>query len=342
MNSAVPLTISDPAWLAHRYDRPSDSYWFRHLRREQHADGPFLTDDLVGKAPSATMTRAESVVLAKADQAPIHFLFHSAFCASTLLTRALDHPDVAMGLSEPVLLNDVVGVRRRREMEAREVGHLLDDTLTMLARGWGAGEAVVVKPSCVVGPLAAGILTLRPDAKALFLYTPLDQFLSSVARKGMWCRLWVRELLEGLAIEGAVDLGFSQSDYFRLTDLQCAAVAWIAQHALFAGLVERFGEVRVRTLGSEALLADPQRALAALGKHFALSMNSATVTAMAQGSVFHRHSKDGNNFNAASRAAEREQAEAAHGEELAKVYEWALVVAQRAGVSLNLGADLLG
>ncbi|MEQ1687347.1 MAG: hypothetical protein ABL874_02110 [Sphingopyxis sp.] len=287
------------------------------------------------------MTRADSVAAARAHQAPVHFLFHSAFCASTLLCRALDHSGVAMGLSEPVLLNDVVGVRRRREMEGRDVGRLLDDSLTLLARGWGAGEAVILKPSCVVNPLGAGMLTLRPDAKALCLYAPLDQFLSSVARKELWCRLWVRELLEGLIGDGVVDLGFTPSDYFRLTDLQCAAVGWLAQHRLFAALAERFGADRVRTMDSEMLLTDPKAALAAIAGHFSLATSAGVIAAMADAPAFRRHSKSGESFDADARRAERTAAETAHGDELAKVHEWALVVAERAGVSIPLPHPLL-
>lgn len=329
------MNIANAEWLAHRYVRESDCFWFHRVPRAHHSQGPFLIDDLVGECAAATMARSDAVAAARAHQAPVHFLFHSAFCASTLLCRALDHPGVAMGLSEPVLLNDVVGARRRREMEGRDVGRLLDDALTMLARGWGAGEAVIVKPSCVVNPLGAGIMTLRPDAKALCLYAPLDQFLASVARKELWCRLWVRELLEGLIGDGVVDLGFTPSDYFRLTDLQCAAVGWLAQHALFATLIERFGAHRVRTMDSEGLLADPKAALALIGGHFSLAADTTMIAAMADGPAFRRHSKSGESFGTDARRAERITAEAVHGDELSKVHDWALVVADRAGVIMS-------
>lgn len=341
MTSAAPFDVANPEWLAHRYDRGRDEFWFRHVPRARHMDGPFLTDDLLGDAPAEIGARGETVAIAKARQTPAHFLFHSAFCASTLLTRALDRRGIAMGISEPVLLNDVVGIWRRREMDGRDIGQLLDDAMTMLARRWTEGEAVVIKPSCVVNPLAAGLLTLRPDARALCLYAPLAQFLSSVARKGMWCRLWVRELLEALISDGVVDLGFTASDYFRLTDIQCAAVAWVAQHALFGSLIARFGADRVRAIDSEKLLADRHSALAALGAHFALNMDAAALAAMADGPAFRRHSKFGQDFDAAQRRAERESAEAVHGDELAKVHEWAVLVSERAGVSLQLGANLL-
>src|SRR3546814_9032762 len=99
------------------------------------------------------------------------------------------------------------------------------------------------------------MMALRPDTKALLLHAPLPEFLLSVARKGLWCRLWARELLEGLIRENLVDLGFETRDYFRLSDLQVAAVGWLAQQRLFVALANRFPD-RVRTLDSERLRSE--------------------------------------------------------------------------------------
>src|SRR3546814_7318944 len=80
----------------------------------------------------------------------------------------------------------------------------MDGALAMLARSFAPDEAVIVKPSNIFNPLARGALTLRPEARAILLYAPLRAFLLSVARKGMWCRLWCRELLETYLADGFV------------------------------------------------------------------------------------------------------------------------------------------
>ncbi|MCR5870828.1 hypothetical protein LRS12_08975 [Sphingomonas sp. J344] len=71
-----------------------------------------------------------------------------------------------MALSEPVLLNDIVGIRRRGEMAGPEIARLLDDALLLLARRWGPDETVVLKPSNIVAGLMGPMLALRPDARA--------------------------------------------------------------------------------------------------------------------------------------------------------------------------------
>jgi hypothetical protein len=341
------FTHGDPSWLAHRIDRAADAVRFHHVPRGRHGQIPFLTDDYVADAPMVAQPMA-AVQAARGEMvpAPLHFIFHSAFCASTLLCRALDAPGLAMGLSEPVMLNDIVGFRRRGEVDARGAGQMFDSALSLLARPWGAGEAVVVKPSNILNPVAAGLLTLRPDARAIVMTAPLPVFLASVARKGMWCRLWVRELLEGMVADGAVQLGFDGPALFRLTDLQVAAVGWLAQQQIFHGLIERFGGARVRSLSSEALMAAPVPVLAGVLAHFGLDGGNrdldALATRLAAGPAFTRNSKDGAAFSATDRAQDQARAMAAHGEEIDKVLVWAAAVAANAGVAMELGAAVAG
>jgi hypothetical protein len=327
---------ADPVWLAHRHDRASDRIMYHHVPRAMHRAGPFLTDALVGDRPRAIFGRAEAIARARTNTAPVHFILHSAFCASTLLVRAFDMPGVAMGLSEPVLLNDVTGVHRRGERKGAELARLLDESVTLLARRWGAGESVVVKPSNIICGLQRPLLALRPQSRALLLHAPLRTFLVSVAHKGLWCRLWVRELLEGLLREGLVELGFAPADYFRLSDLQVAAVGWLVQHRQFAVIAGQF-PTRVRSLDSERLLADPDAALAAVATLFGLT----DVRALTSNAAFARHSKSGAAFTRADRAAQHAAAIAAHGEEIDKVHAWAVALAGTAGIEMTLPLPLL-
>jgi hypothetical protein len=214
--------------------------------------------------------------------------------------------------------------------------------MTLLARPFAPGEMVLVKPSNILNPLAAAMLQLRREARAVLLYAPLPIFLASVARKGMWCRLWVREHLEGLITDQALDLGFTARDHFRQTDLQVAAVGWLAQHALFAALAGSSEPGRVVTLDSETLLAEPRRALEALTRHYGAAADQATLDLMAAGPAFGRHSKSGQPFSAVERRREQEVSAEAHGDEIAKVAEWAAAVAVNAGVPMTLPRPLLG
>ena len=92
MTDKAAQIVSDPEWLAHRYDERADSFHYRHVTRARHAEVGFATDDYLGKEDRPAVIRREEAAGLLGEQAPIHFIFHSAFCASTMLVRALDVP----------------------------------------------------------------------------------------------------------------------------------------------------------------------------------------------------------------------------------------------------------
>ncbi|MET0269446.1 MAG: hypothetical protein ABW173_03355 [Sphingomonas sp.] len=336
--SDMATIARDPTWLPHRYDPGHDAVHFMRLDRAGHRARTFLTDAELPAAPPLVLARAPVVAAAAGAAAPIHFVFHSAYCCSTLVARALDRTGAAMALKEPQILNDLAGWRRRGAPPAR-LAEVLDGAVTLLARPFSTGEAVVAKPSNIVNPLAAVLLALRPQARALLLHAPLRLYLGSIARKGMWGRLWVRELFVGLAADGVTDLGFAPERHLEQTDLQIAALGWLAQHRLFAALARRHPD-RVATLDSERLVAEPRAALAALAGLFGLPLDQAAIADIV-GDVFARHAKSGETFGADARAADQRDAASVHGEEIEKVALWAEAVAESAGIPLRLPSPLL-
>ena len=54
--------LADPAWLAHRYDRPGDAIHFRHVPRGLHGDFPFLIEEHIGAMPAAIVAKIDDVV----------------------------------------------------------------------------------------------------------------------------------------------------------------------------------------------------------------------------------------------------------------------------------------
>jgi hypothetical protein len=336
----VELVLRDASWLAHRFDPGHDTIVFRHVERAGHAKATFLTDEYLGEEPDPFVVRRADAMAAAQEPAPVHFIFHSAFCCSTLLARVFDVPQFSMGLKEPVILNDVVGWRHLGAA-GRDVAKALDNVLTLLARPFTPGEATIIKPSNVVNGLAPAMMGLRPQSKALLLHAPLPVFLKSVARKGMWGRLWVRELMTKQLHEGLIDLGFEQADYLGLTDLQAAAVGWLAQQALFGRMIDQFGRQRVRTLDSETLLDYADACIEQLAQFFGIGIDAEQRKAILQGPAFATDSKTGAAFSREKRDAAYDEAARTHADEIEKVLIWANAVAGTAGVPAKPGTDLL-
>ena len=330
----------DGNWFAHRYDPEHDAVHFLRVSRDVHRDVTFITDEYLPSGLEKLILPRAEIVDATPTPGPVHFIFHSAFCCSTLLVRALDIPSIAMGLKEPPVYNDIVGWRHGGGGPPARVAQVLDEVTTLLARPLGAGEIAIVQPSNLANGLARGLLAMRGSSKALLLHAPLETYLKSIAKKQMDGRLWVRDLLVKLLKEGLVDLGFTAEDYLGQTDLQVAAVGWLAQQALFSRLAQAYPD-RVRTLDSETLLersADVMHALAAL---YGLELTEAQIDAIVAGPAFTTHSKSKTEFGRKARTAEYDAASMLHSDEIAKVIVWAEAVAKGAGVAMTLPAGLI-
>ncbi|MEM8695732.1 MAG: hypothetical protein AAGE05_06885 [Pseudomonadota bacterium] len=337
MATTHPVALDDGAWLAHRYDETIDGFHFVHMPRNIRSDAIFLSDEYMPQdADRQILPRAQCDDQAPAP-APLHFILHSGFCCSTLLTRAFDQPGLATGMSEPTVLRDMVGFRRRGGDPARYQA-ILETSLALLSRPLEQGEAIIVKPSCIVNGHARDILAARPDSCAVTLYAPVRVFLNSIARKGITGRLWARELFIGLQQANRMDLGFDEEQLFGQTDLQIAGLAWLIQIRRFSELAAEFGADRVRTIDSETFIAEPAKALQGVGQLFSLDMNHQTANAIADGPVFQTHSKFGEKFDAERRDAERAAGETAHADEIEKVAIWVETVAAGLNIAMQPNA----
>ena len=160
-----------PDFLAHRYDPSHDAVHFVNADRAVRRTAPFLTDENLPGASNPLVVRREDAQRVASGTARLNFIFHSAYCCSTLLANAYDRPGAAFSLKEPVLLNDLVGWRHRGGTPA-QVGTVLDDGLRLLARPFVAGEVGVVKPSNVVNALIPAMVAGREEAGVLLCTPP--------------------------------------------------------------------------------------------------------------------------------------------------------------------------
>ena len=335
----VAAIVCNPDWFAYRYDPQHDAIQFIQADRAAQRAAAFLRDEYLPTAAAMIPLGREEVLRAAPPPGKVHYIFHSAYCCSTLLARAFDAPGHAMGLKGPPILNDLVGWNLRGADRAR-LAMVLDQSLSLLARPFGAGEATIIKPSNIVNGLIAAMLGLKPQSRALLLYAPLSVYLPSIAKKGLWGRLWVRTLLLNLIKEGRIDLGFAPEQYIELSDLQVAAIGWIAQQAQFRDIVARHPG-RVATLNSEVLLASPQEALTALDALFGTGLGPGEIDRIVAGPAFTENSKTFARYGTAARDAENAASALLHQDELEQVLQWATELARTRGIPLNLPAPLV-
>lgn len=333
--------VADPTWLPHSYDAQRDSLVFAHVPVAHRKQVVFLDRRFLAQAPQSPPLPVSQLSSVDVEAGPAHFIFHTAFCCSTLMTRALDLPGVAAGLKEPGVLVSFA----HHWSNARQTPGALNAlrlTLDLLSRPTARGETQIIKASNAANHLLPEILHLRPDAKVLVMYSGLGNFLESVTRRDFGGRSFARQMHQTFTDVMPLDVAFTQQEQMLQTDTQIAALVWLMQIAFFNQMQRYYGADRIRTLSSDRFLADPANALANAGAFFDLKVSRDIWAEIAAGPVFSEHAKErGRPFTAATHNAQLAQARNWHARELEATEDWAKQIAARCGAPLSLGDTLM-
>jgi len=312
--------LRDPRWLPMGID--ADAARVRFVRADDALvrDATFLGAGFARDLPSAELDAA-AVRSATLDDHPASWIWHTAFCRSTLLARALDHPGACRALREPALLMDLANLQRVPPRHGPLDPALRDAAFALLARRVQPAERVLVKPTNAANNLLAPLLAARPADRVLLLHSSLEDFLLSLARKGQQGATFVRHLLKVLLLD-AGGSGLPPQQLLELTDLQVVALTWRVQLEALARAAAPHPD-RVRVLDSTRLLTAPQATLRAAAEWLALPLDAATRAAIVAGPVFAHDAKGTRGaYDLDAYAAERSAARAALGPDLELVLEW--------------------
>ncbi|GMN03264.1 hypothetical protein MTsPCn3_19950 [Erythrobacter sp. MTPC3] len=280
----------DADWLPHRIDWNAGTITFLKIAKDAYLSPGFLADH----QPAAASDQAELPLSELAELAPetgpLHFIFHTAFCRSTLLSKALNIPGVSAGLSEPGIFASLAGGGDRALPFVKQVAQLL-------ARKRSGGEAVFVKPSNHSNALIPHFLQAVPQARAILMSNPLKTFLSSVARKGMHGRRWGRNLFLELQAYAGMDFGMNERELFCISDMQAAGLAWFLNQNYFHALTKSALGERLRVLDGDEFNRHRASAIKATLDFTGTSATDAQIDAAATGPAFAAHAKLGGGFN---------------------------------------------
>jgi len=332
--------LADPEWLPHRVlDEGRLLQLVRLPRSEQRAlsfvDKRKLSEDAPRvEVPVASVL--ELVGTAKAGSC--HFIFHSAFCCSTLVSRALDIDGVASVLKEPEAFNDLVRMMRQASLPYGP-NLTLKLVLDLMQRPRLPKEKTIIKPTNMANPLIEPIMQAAPDSHALLMYASLPAFLLAIARGKRWS--WARNLAafyrDHLEFETP-----ETRDLLYLTDFQIAAFLWLQHQAQFARLVRELPSGRVATLRADVFLEQPVQALAAAGKLFEIGLTDGEAAAIVASPLFQSHSKRPNEaFDESVRKRDDVLVKLAYGAEIERAAEWGEGIAEKASIPLELEAPLI-
>lgn len=323
---AVPdsLDLLDPRWLPLAYSASDDSLRFAFLDPDQVGTAPFLDQRLGEPWTRAIAVSCSDLELQRPSAVPA-WLFHTAFCCSTLLARALHSPPQVMALKEPRALLDLAHVSLDPSPAAQQVlARRLPDLVGLLGRPWHPDGKTLIKPTNAVNRLLPRLLAASPGAPAVLLYGSLEDFLLSCVKKLPGAeepmRWMAGYLLPGTRLEQALSIPSGH----RLNFIEACVLTWYAQIEIYASALADDAEDRLRTLDMRLLLAQPEATVRAAATW--LQLDSAASDRGLDDrvrDVFSRNSKQSDaSYGPDRRAAERAALTARHGDLLRAALSW--------------------
>ncbi|WP_306016454.1 hypothetical protein [Oceanicaulis sp. MMSF_3324] len=308
----------DPAWRLDRFDQTGTEAIFIRADRDRLSEAPFLDQRWRQPHDELAALSVQNMVSHAPKSAPPAFIWHSAFCCSTLLAGVLDHEGAALGVREPDMLMTLANLKR----QGQGVSGVLPAVLNWLSRGYDAGERAVIKPTNLANNLMSDAMAASPSSKAILLTSSLRAFLVSIVKKGEAGRAFARFMYTVFAMDGRA-LSISEIDRLRLTDLQIAALVWHMQIAEMNALSQGEGSGRVAWLDGDAFIARPEPVLARVAEFLELDLTAAQIAQAASGPKMSRNAKaPEQGFAAASRAEQNEQIARSLGPDLDRIIEW--------------------
>lgn len=337
-----PDVLAGSAWFPEGFEPATNEFKFVATSRAELAAQTFL--DVRWNRAEARHTRANAAALtarlgSRLSQPRV--IWHTGFCCSTLLARALDFEGKNLSLCEPQVLVDLADARRAGILSVDALSAATRLVFHLLARGFVPEELVTIKPSPAANPLVRQAL-LHPAVPMLFLFSDCRSFVISVFRLGETGRKYVRRLFLVMLRDGHPQQNWPPARLLALSDLELAAVVWHMQMAEFVRNWPRLGASRAASLDCDALLESPGEALCAVDRFLELGLGPDRVQKAAAGPLFQRNAKTGEQaFDAARRRDEYARVARGLGSDLDRIVAQSYAICGTTSVGAPLPAPLI-
>jgi hypothetical protein len=338
--SPLAALLEDSEWFPTGLSQDYRTVLFGRTTRDALANEAFL-DQRMSDAVTDVQQHPVDAINATQDLAayePPAFIFHSAFCCSTLLARALDIPGQCLSLKEPDVLMGAANALRMQEDAAANTA-LVRSITGLLSRRFDAAESILIKPTNSANNLLPHMADL--GSKVLILYGDLRSFLVSVLKKGEACKSFVRTQYNIFALDDPGVATIPARQAMTFTDLQVAALVWRHQLESFQRELLARPDSNIASLDFRSLVEHPAATLEAVARHLGLSHERSQLDDIANGPVFSRNAKFGDEaYDAGQRARDEASVAEQHAEALDQVEQWAQSLSLGTAFDLPLAKPL--
>lgn len=319
---AAHSLLSDPAWFPYAFDGQFQNLTFiktavEPLRRTPFLDRRFLT----GQEQTCILPVADVLQPAAAHAHAVKpaFIFHSAFCCSTLMAGALDNPGKVLALKEPQILMSLANAKRmlaRDNRPPQDYSALADLVMNLLSRRFSPDETIVVKPTNAVNNMAEDVRAR--DLPFIMMRSSLEDFLISILKKGEPCKSFIRTQYNIFSLDPGSISQIDTRQAMTLTDLQVACLVWRHQILIFDTLADK-----ALIINDKDFLAEQEKTVLMAASSLGLDMTERDAQALTERGYFSKNAKF---QDRALDAQEKEQSANAlkekYGQEISDTLAW--------------------
>ena len=198
------------------------------------------------------------------------YIFHSAFCGSTLLAQILDKPGKSLSLKEPHVLAQIANLKRRANFAGRQAmsnPDLVQCLHAMVHVFKRRGDPhILIKPTNLANNLIPDLLA--SGGKAIMLYSSLEDFLLSIVKRGEEGHVFVRQCWQAAIQDKEAVTRISPQTAMLYSDLQIAAIIWRQQIESFEHYLSADQNNQTRSLDISSFLNAPLDTLGRLSQFY--------------------------------------------------------------------------
>jgi len=326
MDAQMRDFAENPDWLLQRVQGDTMQYVFAHISRSTYRDSSFL-DHRASPVPTEVKSAGVKAVnqLMDSNSRPANYIFHSAFCCSTLFSNCLQTASDSLVLKEPYVLVQLANVlhqaQKSRNFNLNKWQAILEPGLQLLEKTYPDQQGVIIKPSNSANNLLEDIMELR-SSSTVFMYGSVEDFLLSNLKSPEESRHMVPLFLKRLYPLVGYAKELPISEILKLDHLQQCAMLWHAQVYRFSSLAASKGNARICCLAANDFLHNPESTVSKVLDFFGLACNRERLQQLTTDGPLSRHSKSGRRYDPETRSEENTALRTKHADILKSTHRW--------------------
>lgn len=325
--------INNPNFLAYRFDFNTENVAFLPMERDEIRQVSCLKREYIDasrqlvEVPLSDLAELANSSHQTLIDNPPRFIFHTAFCASTFLSRCLDVEGVSVSLREPQLLLDAANAKRlqwRSKTTSLDYQHLPKMALLLLQKHASASEKLIIKPINSVNNIIPELLQITGSNKSLMLYTDARNFVLSTLKKGEGGKQTIRSMFDLLRCDFPHLSNLQLTHTIHMTDLRVIMTLWRLQLEQAEKAIQQFSPDNVMaSLYGEKLIDHPLEVLRAANAFLELGISPEQIHAIVNSDDRFRDAKnEGEQFSRQKREKLYQRLEEFYGDDLDDGLEW--------------------